>query len=1178
MQDLWQAYAQASAGGKPHLPPLELRYVDFSLWQRHHLRDSAIAAHLHFWKKKLTGTGVDVLPPYPKPPPNQRSYQGGLHRFEVPVDVREKLTDLGRNTAVTPFIVYLAAFQTLLARYTNQTDICVGTAVSNRPAGACSEIVGCFVNTVAIRCDLSGEPTFRQLLHRLRDEMTESMQHDDVPIEKIVEVVQPERIPGGYPLFQSVFIYHSEDLGGTLPGGLRYTLEPMEHVGAKLDFALSIEDAPDRLAVAIEYSSDLFDIETIERISFHFLTLLEAVSTTPNAGIMDLPILPQEERKLILETWNSNRTENPRDRCMQQLVEEQVARTPDAVAFEFAGMPMTFRAWNEQSNQLARYLAELGIGPDVPVALCLERSLYIPLALLATVKAGGGYVPFDPSQPSDRLEYMIADTKAPLILTTSALRGRIPNANGKVLCLDEVLPTLARYDSHNLPCATSPENLFAIIYTSGSTGKPKGVMLHHRGVVNLMFNVRDVWEISSRDVLIALIPYTFDPHIKEFWGFPIHGARVVIAPQEITTDGNKLLSLMNAVRPTVFNGTPTILRLLVEAGWTGTPGLKLLSGGEAMTVETVKQILPRVGKFWNVYGPTECSVTSLSHLITDTAQAPAIGRPVPNVQIYILDARMQPVPIGCPGEIYIGGIGLTHGYLNQPELSKEKFVHNPFAAAADRESRLYKTGDLGRYFQNGDIEFLGRIDFQVKIRGFRIELGEIERTLETHPGIEQAVVVVRKNSVGIDSLVGYFIPKMGHSPRPAELRQWLLGKLPDYMVPAAFVSMESFPETTNRKVDRKALPDPNPQTDASTQRVYVPPNNDAERALQPIWEQVFGSKPIGVTENFYDLGGHSVVAAVLMSRIETELGHHLPLEALFQAPTIRGLGNAIQTQLELGRGGVLVPLQTKGDHPPLFLIAGAGGHVFAFHKFAHLLGPQFNLYGMKAIGVDGTEPPLESIDEIAQRYMKEILEACPEGPYVVGGYSIGGTIAYELALQLQASGKKVSRVLLFDVFAPGYPKREKLYKRIYLHSRKFLGLSWAKKWSYVRDRIRNIRQRILFRMGKHHELAEEIAGMDIVPQERLKRVWGGLVKAHQKYWPSGIFDGQIVLVASSLPLEWVGVNLDDPVRGWTEWTTKPVKLYQVPAPHMEVFRDEYHHFLLAHVREVLESSKAEISG
>ncbi len=1173
MRDLWQAYSQLTAGGTAQLPALSMRYTDFSIWQREHLQESNVAQHLQYWKQKLAGTGVDLLPPYLKSRPSQRSYSGDFCRFSLANELRDKLADLARNSGVTPFIVYLAAFQTLLARYANQTDICIGTAISNRPATSCSDILGCFVNTVAIRGNLSGEPTLRQLLHRLRDEMKEVMQHDEIPIEKIIEEVLPERIPGGHPLFQSVFIYNSENLSGTLPGGLKWELEPMAHVGAKLDFGLSIEDGPGHIAVGIEYSTDLYDRESIERIGAHYLTLLEAIAASPDSCILELPILPQAERKQIVETWNSNRTQLPRDRCVHQLVEDQVARTPEATAFEFAGKAMTFRQWNEQANQLARFLREQGVGPDVPVALCLERSLFIPLALLGVVKAGGAYAPFDPSQPGDRLEYMIADTGSPVILTTKAHRDRLSKSQCPVVCLDELLPKLSNYDTQNLPCASTPENLFAIIYTSGSTGKPKGVMLHHRGIVNLMFAVRDVWEISRSDVLIALIPYTFDPHIKEFWGFAIQGARVIIAPQEITTDGGKLLNLMNQVRPTVFNGTPTILRLLAEAGWNGTPGLKVLSGGEAMTVESVKQNLPKVGKFWNVYGPTECSVTSLSHRIIDSNKAPPVGRPLPNVQIYILNPHMQPVPIGCPGEIHIGGVGVTRGYLHQPQLTTEKFVPNPFDAG--EFPRLYKTGDLGRYLPDGNIEFLGRIDFQVKIRGFRIELGEVERTLESHPQVEQAVVIVRRNTVGIDALVGYFIPKPNVAPKPAQLRSWLLGKLPDYMVPSAFVAMQSFPETTNRKVDRKALPQPDAMSDAATQRVHAAPANDAERAIQPIWEEAFGIKPIGVTENFYDLGGHSVVAALLMSRIETRLGHQLPLEALFQAPTIRGLGNAIQTKLELGKGGVLVPLQTTGDHPPLFLIAGAGGHVFAFHKFAHMLGPEFNVYGMKAIGVDGTEPPLESIVEIARRYKEEILEAVPDGPYLVSGYSVGGMIAYELALQLQAAGKKVSGVLLFDLFAPGYPKRQPLYKRIYSHTRKFLGLSWAKKWSYIRARLSRIRQRILFKLDRHHELAE-VPGMDIVPQERLKRVWGGLVKALQNYWPSRAFDGRIVLVASSLPLEWVGVDLDDPVRGWSQWTTKPVKLYHVPAPHMELFRDEYVDLLLSHVREVLRAAKAEL--
>jgi amino acid adenylation domain-containing protein len=1176
LRDLWTAYGQALKQDTPGLPPLTIRYRDFAVWQRDHLDETRMAGHLAYWKERLDGAAPPVLPPHLKARPKQRTFCGGLVRFEMPAGLGAKMAALARQAGVTPFVAYLAAYETLLFRYTHQTDICVGTPISNRPTGLISDLVGCFTNTAVIRNEVSGAMTFRQLVSQVHAAEIGMMEHSEVPFERIVEEVRPERVPGGHPIFQTVFVYENEELRGVAPGGLRWRMDRTEHIGAKMDFTLVIEDRPGRLQAAVEYSSDLYDPETIQRISRHFVTLLEAITANPDSALAQLPILPKDERKLVVEEWNETRGDFPADRCVHQFIEQRAALTPDSIAFEFEGKSLTYAQWNEQANQLANYLRANGVGPSVPVALCLERSLDLAAAILGVVKAGGCYAPFDPSHPADRLAYTIADTKAPIILTHRSVVGRLPANGARIVCAEDWSSELRQYSSENPPSLTSPDDPFVVIYTSGSTGRPKGVALPHRGMVNLIHSKWETPRIAANDVCLALTTCSFDAHLLDFWFAPAVGARVVIVPREQAMDGLAIAQKIYQVGATVMTATPATWRLLLEANWRGNPNLRAYSGGEAISPDMAKQMLARVKGFWNEYGPAECTVFATQHRITDPAKSPPVGQPISNTRIYLLDPSMQPVPVGCTGEIYIGGAGVGLGYLNQPELTREKFLPDPFVEANPASpARMYRTGDLGRYLPDGTLECLGRADNQVKIRGYRIELGEIETVFEKHPNIRQAVVVVRKNQADLDTLHSYFTVKSSPSPSAHDLRHFLLGSLPDYMVPSTFTRMDALPLSPNGKVDRKTLPDPNPESAGRSQRKYVEPTNDAERALQPIWEEVFGIEQVGVTDDFNELGGHSLLAAVLMSKIETKLGHRVPLEALFDTPTIRGLANRIQAKLELGAGGVLVPLHTSGDYPPLFMIAGAGGHVFAFHKFARLLGPQFNVYGMKAIGVDGTEPPLESISEIAKRYVAEITKANPDGPYVVSGYSVGGIVAFELALQLQQAGKKVSRVLIFDTLAPGYPRPQPLHRRLYGHGRHLLRLPWRKKWIYLKERFSHVRERVLRTFGMHHVTAERISGMEIVPQERLKRVWGGLLKAHENYWPDRKFDGQVVVIGSSLPVEWVGHTFDDPTKGWSAWATEPVKVYEVPAPHREVFRDEYLDMLIGQVREVLRSAKME---
>jgi thioesterase domain-containing protein/acyl carrier protein len=542
------------------------------------------------------------------------------------------------------------------------------------------------------------------------------------------------------------------------------------------------------------------------------------------------------------------------------------------------------------------------------------------------------------------------------------------------------------------------------------------------------------------------------------------------------------------------------------------------------------------------------------------------GRPIRNAHYHILDTKLQPVPVGVPGELHIGGVCLADGYLNRPDLTAERFIPDPFRP----EGRLYKTGDLARYLPDGDIEFLGRIDHQVKVRGFRVEMGEIEAALAQHPAVRDAVIKPFRDDGGNVSLAAYVVRKA--PVEPADLGKHLRQGLPEYMVPAAFVFLDALPITPNGKVDRAALPVPDAPAAAVAATGYVPPANDAEKALQGLWEEVLNARPVSVTARFEDLGGHSLTAARLVSRIETRLGHKVPLELLFRAPTVRDLAGVIQSKLELG-GGTVVPLNEGGTQPPLFLIAGAGGHVFTFHKFSRLLGPDFPAYGMKAIGVDGSEPPPDRVEAIAARYLDEILKVRPNGPYVLAGYSVGGLMAFELALQMQRRGLDVARVIAFDTHAPGYPRPLPWPVRMGIHLMNFLSRPGERKWHYLTERLRNLRHRVLRQVKLNHLDLPHQPNVGGLSEATLKKVWAALERARHRYWPTGKFDGPVVLIRSDRVEHWAATRLDDPLKGWARWTTQPVQVIGVPADHMAIFADDNLDLLVRQMRDVIRSPR-----
>ncbi|MEH2127084.1 amino acid adenylation domain-containing protein [Nostoc sp.] len=909
LQTLYNAYSQ----GQPSpLLPLPIQYADFSIWQRQWLQGEVLQNHLSYWQQQLANAPTFLPLPTDRPRPAVQTFNGSYHVFTLSVELTQKLLQLSQQQGVTLFMTLLAAYNTLLYRYTGQEDILVGTPIANRDRTELEGLIGFFVNTLVMRTDLAGNPSFNELLPRLREMALSAYAHQDLPFEMLVEALQPERDLSHTPLFQVMFVLLNAPMSEIELTGLSVSGLPIGITTAKFDLTLTMENTPNGLFGWWEYNTDLFDSSTIERISGHFLTLLEAIVANPSERISQLPMLTASEQQQLLVEWNDTQVDYPQDKCIHQLFEEQSLSTPDAVAVVFENQQLTYHELNCRANQLAHYLRSLGVKPDVLVGICVERSLEMVVGLLGILKAGGTYVPLDPEYPQERLRFILEDAQVSVLLSQHHLVEKLPECQAQLVNLDTDWQLISQLNQENALAQLTvgiadvqASNLAYVIYTSGSTGQPKGVQISHKSVSNFLSAMQQRPGITKQDTLLAITTIAFDIAALEIF-LPITvGACLVIASRDVTLDGRELFDLLVKSKATIMQATPATWRLLLDSNYQFSD-LKILCGGEALPWDLVNQLLAKSASLWNLYGPTEATIWSSVSQLESNESLISIGRPIDNTQIYILDQNLQPVPVGVPGELHIGGAGLARGYFNRPELTQEKFIPNPFSGgstsatlsdqgqgAGSRErERLYKTGDLARYLPDGKIEYLGRIDNQVKIRGFRIELGEIEAVLSQHPNVQASCVVAREDIRSDKRLVAYIVAQPQVTLTISELRSDLKKKLPDYMVPSAIVILESLPLTPNGKIDRRALPAPEPSSELLEK--YVAPRTPIEEVLALIWQQVLKVELVGRHDNFFELGGHSLLATQLISRVRTSLKVELPLRSLFAAPTIAELAPSIQ--------------------------------------------------------------------------------------------------------------------------------------------------------------------------------------------------------------------------------------------------------------------------------------------
>ncbi len=862
------------------LPELPVQYADFALWQRGWLEGETLASQLDWWRREFTGDvpPLDLPTDHPRPP--RRTLRGGRLSLQLPAGTAADLRKLAREAGATPFLALLAAYQTLLHRLSGQDEIRVGTPVANRRRVEFEGLIGFFVNTLVLRGSFNEQTDLSTLLEQVKASALGAYAHQDVPFERLVDELQPQRDPSRTPLFQAMLAFQVGDATQA---------REIDNGTAKFELTLSLRQGSDGLVGWLEYDRDLFEAATAARIAGGFVTLLEAGLADPRRLVSELPLLTAAQRRQILTEWNDTRVPLPEDASLHGLFEVQAARTPDAVAVLFGEEEVTYRDLDARASRLAHRLRGLGAGPEVGVGLCAERSLEMVAGLLGILKSGAFYVPLDPSYPRERLAWMLEDSGAPLVLTQSHLLETLPEVGARAVILEPG----SGENEPGLP--VPPDSLAYTIFTSGSTGRPKGVQVTHGAVVNFLRAMATWPGLGARDTLLSVTTLSFDIAALEIFLPLATGARVALAGRETVADGARLAAELERSGATAMQATPATWRLLLEAGWEGTPGLQALCGGEALPRELAQRLVERAAAVWNLYGPTETTIWSAVERVRATDRTVPIGLPIANTRLHVVDRSFAPLPVGVPGELVIGGAGLARGYRGRPDLTAERFVPDPFE---EDGVRLYRTGDRARRLADGRIEFLGRLDHQVKVRGFRIELGEIEAALEGHPAVARAVAAVRQVS-GDPRLIAWLVSG-GTPPDSAELRGFLGATLPGFMIPSHFEILESLPLTPNGKVDRRALPDPSLSGTGEREA----PSGPIEETVAAIWSRVLGIAEAGRHQSFFELGGHSLLATRVLARINETFRISLPLRTLFETPTVAGLARAVS---EARRGERLAP-------------------------------------------------------------------------------------------------------------------------------------------------------------------------------------------------------------------------------------------------------------------------------
>jgi amino acid adenylation domain-containing protein len=972
-----------------------------------------------YWSRQFATVPAPLELPADRPRPAVRTAKAATLKRDIPEQLHVLLKKTAGQQRTTMVVLLMAALKTFLYRLTGQTDLVIGLGVAGQAITGKNCLVGHCVNLLPVRSQLDVEGSFAKNVAAVKKSVLDAYDHNQSTIGEILQKIKVPRSPSRPPLVEVIFNI-DRDPGAADFSGVSFSCERNPKRALHYDLFFNFVEGPRSLYVECDYNTDLFDPATMQRWLGHLETLLEGIAAAPTESIDKLPLLTDRERHQITVQWNDTATKYEDVETLQKWFEAQVRKTPTAVALIAGDRRLTYEDLNRQANQLAHRLKAEGVGPNVLVGVCAERSVEMVVALYATIKAGGAYMPLDPEYPSNRLALMLEDARPRVILAQQALAHRLPGHDIPVICVDRDWDKIALEPETNLGNRSTRTDAAYVIYTSGSTGKPKGVVNVHEGIVNRLQWMQDAYRLTAADRVLQKTPYSFDVSVWEFFWPLVTGASLVMARPGGHKDPEYLAEVIAGESITTLHFVPSMLRVFLESVKLPKHSSirQVFCSGEELSAELQRQFFAASdAELHNLYGPTEAAVdvTYWACRRDDRRSFVPIGRPIANMQIYILDKNLAPTPIGIPGELHIGGIGLAREYLNRPELTAERFIAD--AVSKRSGARLYKTGDLSRYLPEGEIQYLGRIDHQVKIRGFRIELGEIAAVLGRHAAVKQCVVMAREDEPGEKMLVAYFEAEGQATPETSELREFLKKELPEYMVPTTFVRMERLPLSANGKVDLKALPAPE-ERGLAAEGEFLAPRDSVEQVLAQLWAKILNVPRVGLNDNFFDLGGHSLLAVRIIVEIEKIYHRRLPLATLLQAPTVGALAEVLRKENWQPSWSSLVPLQPGGSRPPLFLIHSHGGNVLEYYPLANHLGKDQPVYALQARGLDGNIVRDQSLEEIAAAYLAEIRSLQPQGPYVLGGFCFGGLVALEAAQQLQRAGQKVSLVVMIQTTHP----------------------------------------------------------------------------------------------------------------------------------------------------------------
>lgn len=1180
-QDFTTIYKALSAGQPSPLPSLPVQYADFTHWQHQWLQGEVLESQVNYWKQKLEGNLPIIDLPYDHPrPQGAQTYRGDRAALLLPKTLNHALTDLSQKWGATLFMTLLTVFELLLYRYSGQEDLLVSFASAGRGQVETERLIGFFSNTLVLRSNLAGNPTFRELLDRVRKDCLEAYSHQDLPFERLIEELKPEQQSRNTSsLFQVKFSLNPPWSNGRgmaaveLPDlTIASLFGYIYHGKTKYDLTLVLREQDNGLGMVFDYNAEMFDTTTVERMLGHYKTLLEGIVANPDQPISELPLLTAGEQQLLVD-WHSKQADYPQDIYIHQYFENQVQLTPNNIAVSFANQQLTYLELNHRANQLAHYLQTLGVGVGVNVGLYLEPSLETIVGLLGILKAGGTYVAIAPTSGAE----ILADAQVSFLLTQSSLVEKLPEHQAKVICIDTELANISLHSNDNPVCQVTEQNLACVIYVSGVNG----VAITHRNLVTHSLAISETWDLAESDRVLLLPSLNGDTFIESLFPTWVTGATAILHSQEVQNSAAEFFSFVAQQQITVVNLATAfwyeLVKELSASSSTLPASLRLVMvGGEKVSRNAYLTWVEKVGqqvRWLNAYGTLETTLTATVYdpqtatEASETRSEIPLGKAITNTQVYILDKRSQLVPIGVTGEIYIGGIGVAQGYFNRPELTFEKFISHPFSKESG--AYLYKTGDLGRYLSDGNVEFLGRSDNQAKIHGYRFELSEIETILAQYPGIENTVVILREDIPSDKHLVVYLVAHAGEIISSDQLLSFLQQKLPKQMLPTAFIFLDSLPLNAQGDVDRKALLALS-LTKNKTEKTFAKAETPLQLQLTEIWENILGVHPIGIKDNFFDLGGHSLLAVRLFSQIEKVVGKNLALSMLLQAPTIEQLANIIEHEIRSNPGVLLkvkadinsdesipwsslVAIQPNGSKPPFFCVHGLGGEVLRFRELAVHLGTDQPFYGLQPQGLDGKKIPYNRIEDMAAHYIQKIQSIQPHEPYFIGGYSSGGIIAYEIARQLLMQGKEVALLVLFDTFGSKDIKSEPLQQPAshkWKNSLKIASNYVFEKLQRHREELKYQIKKMLWRVVFQFHLS---FGQPLPYSNRKFMVEESTRKALREYVLQA-YSGRVIVFRTEEG-RVIEEQVGDRQMGWGKLALGGVKIYDISGIHNSVFKE-----------------------